>query len=158
MSNNNELEALVKVLLASQNNNNNSNEGTGNQSKNSWMLPIGIAILPILVTLFGVFYNTGVRTEELSGGIEKVSLEMKAEFTQSLADHKDYINKEFRDLQSEVKEVIRDNHQMKMSNGQMEKRIDELEDENKDLKRTSNEHYRTLQYLKSQSNINIPPN
>lgn len=160
MSRKSDVEKLLEALGDIQESQITHKKDKSDPPDNSQQIKVAIisVALASILPICGIIYQMGSQKQELFEGIEKVGLETETKFIRAFADHKDYINKDFRDLQSEVKEVVRENHQLKLMNSQLEKRIDELEDENKDLKRASDDQYRTVQYLKSQHSLNIPLN
>ncbi len=136
-------------------------QDTSNQLK----LIVIAAILASLLPIGGIIYQMGAQKQELFDGIDRVKLEMEASFTKSQSIYKDELNRAFRETQGEVKDLVRDGHEVATENERLGRRIDDLEDNIKELnntittqKREIDDQYRTVTYLRSLHNANIPQN
>lgn len=152
MSEDTDIEQLIKLMKSLQ-----VAEKTPEPPKSEVKITILAVALASILPICGIIYQMGQTEEELSGGIDKGKLELRADFIEKLAEHKDQVGVTINSVRDDIRQVTQDNNKLTSTVNQLEKEVKELEDNNRTLQRSLDDQYRTMTYLKSQHNINIPP-
>lgn len=141
----------LKILNTTDNNKNNTPQS---DSK----LGLWLGLIPTAIAVITAILLTGSSMQKWNESSERTKNEIRAEIAEKLSIQQEKFFTSYRDLSDIVKRAEDNNRVLLQTIEELEDDRDDMKDEITSLKRTTEDLYRTDQYLKSINNVkSVPP-
>jgi uncharacterized protein HemX len=115
-----------------------------------------INALPIIITIIGAIFFTGIQTQKWNDSTDKAKLELQREFSQEMAKLQDRFTENYRELEDDNRELSQNIRTYLTDIERLKEDVTENKESVRLLQRSNDDLYRSTQYLKSLHNITPP--
>lgn len=168
MSDGEDLKKTIELLALLKSVNQDSPPTPNTTDNITSKLNSSAAFVFTVLSIVGVIVFIGMKTQKWDDSKEAAKAELKVEFAEKFSQQQERFSDDYRDISTQVRYAVEDNKDLKIiikelenDNSEIRRKLEEYvsqqKSDNESFKRSDNETYRNIQWLKSQHNINTPP-